>query len=99
MMKKTLLQAIGWRLEQGQQVFFEIRVFEGKKGGRPEGRRPGRRLTPRLESVAPKKQVANLPGHFALHRGDNVGIDIQGHFHGSMAIMLRVLPRPALPTH
>ena len=30
--KKTLLQAIGWRLEQGQQVFFKIWVLQGKKG-------------------------------------------------------------------
>lgn len=36
------------------------------------------------KSVAPKKQVANLPSHLTLHRGDNVGIDIQGHLHGSM---------------
>ena len=36
------------------------------------------------KSVAPKKQVANLLGHLTLHRGDNVGIDIQGQFYGSM---------------
>ena len=40
--KKTLFQAIEWRLEQGQQIFFKIWVFEGKRGGRPNGRRPGR---------------------------------------------------------
>ena len=36
------------------------------------------------KSVAPIKQVANLPSHLTLHRGNDVGIDIQGHFHGSM---------------
>ena len=36
------------------------------------------------KSVAPKKQVANLPGHLTLHRGDYVRVDIQGHFYGSM---------------
>lgn len=47
--KKTLLQAIEREPEQGQQVFFKIWVFEGKKGGRPDGRRPGRSPAPRLE--------------------------------------------------
>ena len=85
MTKKTLFQTIGWRLEQGQQVFFRIWFFEGDRGesgqmasSQAEGQALGRK------SVAPKKQVANLPSHLTLHRGNDVGIDIQGHFHGSM---------------
>jgi len=92
--KKTLFQTIGWRLEQGQQVFFKMWFFEGGgEAGQMARPKPGLGW----KSVAPVEKVADLPRHLALHRGDNVGIDIQGHFHGSMpqpiGYELRVDPR------